>query len=187
MKFQMCRHSYGAHWKHDPQHCPNLVPNAIDEALWEVENEPIPNADTGIPVTVQYAEFHRNHISLVGFWNDWNRAYVQAPFPRLMVRFEDIIFHPKQITQTVCECAGGQLQTQKPFTYVVDSAKKGAAHGTEKTSYVDALVKYGTEVGRYAGFTSEDLQYAMKHLDPDLMRLFGYQYPSLEAISSITS
>ena len=177
----MCRHSYGAHWKHDPQHCPNLVPNAIDEALLEME-EPESVSSTTIPVTVQYAEFSRNHSSLVGFWNDWNRAYAQAPFPRLMVRFEDLIFHPQQITSAVCTCAGGE-PAAAPFVYVVDSAKKGAAHGTQKTSYVDALVQYGTEVGRYTGFTSDDLRYAQEHLDPDLMRLFGYRYPRPEVLA----
>lgn len=129
-------------------------------------------------VTVTYAEFSQRHASLVEFWNDWYKAYVQASFPRLIVRFEDVVFHPKLITQTVCECAGGQINpTGKPFTFIVDSAKKGAAHGKEKTSYVDALVKYGTEAGRYEGFEAADLEYARKHLDPDLMRLFGYHYP----------
>jgi hypothetical protein len=173
----MCRHSYGAEWIHDPAHCPNLVPNEIDEQFLEANQLPIPST---MNVSVYYADFVRQHNSLVEFWNDWNRAYVDASFPRLMVRFEDIVFHPKQITKTVCECAGGLLYSNKPFKYVVESAKKGAAHGSEKTSYVDALVKYGTETGRYTGFTKDDLQYAQENLDPDLMRLFGYHYPKME-------
>ena len=171
----MCRHEYGAHWLHDPSHCPNLVPNEVDEQLFEANGVP---PTTTMKVTAKYAEFSRQHVSLVEFWNEWNLAYVQAAFPRLMVRFEDIVFHPKQVTQMVCECAGGKIHPYTPFRYVVESAKKGSAHGTEKTSYVDALVKYGTEAGRYTGFTEDDLEYARKHLDPDLMRLFGYHYPS---------
>jgi hypothetical protein len=170
----MCRHSYGATWLHDPTHCPNLVPNEVDEQLFDAND--VPKTLT-MNVTVEYAQFSRQHATLAEFWNDWNRAYVEASFPRLMVRFEDIVFHPKQITRTVCECAGGKIHENRPFIYVVDSAKKGQAHGKEKTSYVDALVKYGTEVGRYTGFTKADLEYAQKHLDPDLMRLFGYHYP----------
>lgn len=177
----MCRHEYGANWLHDPSHCPNLVPNEIDEQLFEANG--VPSTST-MEVTVQYAEFSRQHASLVEFWNDWNLAYVHATFPRLMVRFEDIVFHPKQLTQAVCECAGGKIHTNQPFQYVVESAKKGSAHGTEKTSYVDALVKYGTEIGRYTGFTKNDLQYAQNHLDPDLMRLFGYRYPSPQQIAT---
>ena len=180
----MCRHSYGAKWKRDDgddphqkqqqQHCPNLV-------------EPS-NNNNPVNVTVQYAQFEQQHDSLVGFWNDWYRDYVRAPFPRLIVRFEDVIFHPKLVTKTVCECAGGAMNEHQPFKYIVDSAKKGRAHGAEgqKTSYVDALVKYGTEAGRYKGFAAADLEYARQHLDPDLMRLFGYRYPSTTA-SSLTS
>lgn len=68
---------------------------------------------------------------------------------------------------------------QQPFHYIVDSAKKGdGAHGKERTSYVDALVKYGTEKGRYKGMTGEDLQFAKTNLDPALMKMFGYPYPS---------
>lgn len=178
----MCRHEYGAHWLHDPSHCPNLVPKESDEQLFEANG--VPSTST-MEVTVKYAEFSRQHTSLVEFWNDWNRAYVLASFPRLMVRFEDIVFHPKQVTQTVCECAGGQIHANKPFKYVVESAKKGSAHGTEKTSYVDALVKYGTELGRYTGFTKDDLLYAQKHLDPDLMRLFSYRFPSPSQFATV--
>jgi hypothetical protein len=47
-----------------------------------------------------------------------------------MVRFEDLVFHPRETTQKVCECAGGQLMRKNKFIYIVDSAKKGVgAHG----------------------------------------------------------
>ena len=176
----MCRHAYSAHWPHDKdRHCPNLVLNDVDRALLQKKGQALAE-DGAVNVTVNYAEFHQHHDSLVHFFNDWYRDYVKAPFPRLIVRFEDIIFHPKLITRTVCECAGGEMNRNKPFKYIVDSAKKGAAHGAQgqRTSYVDALVKYGTEAGRYKGFEEADLEYAKQHLDPDLMRLFGYRFPS---------
>lgn len=176
----MCRHSYGADWPHDPAHCPNLIPNEVDRELLLASHKRYGAVGSTMNVTVSYADFQQHHASLVSFWNDWYKAYVEAPFPRLIVRFEDVVFHPKQITKIVCECAGGQLNSvsnNKPFRYIVDSAKRGAAHGAEKTSYVDALVKYGTEAGRYTGFETADLAYARQHLNPALMRLFGYRYP----------
>jgi hypothetical protein len=97
-----------------------------------------------------------------------------------MVRFEDLVFFPQQVTQTVCECAGGELNPHKPFRFIVDSAKRGdAAHGklSERTTYLDALIKYGTERGRYKGFRREDLAYVRQHLDPHLMELFQYKFP----------
>jgi hypothetical protein len=174
---QMCRHPYAADWVHEEDHCPNLLPNEYDYQLLAIDEKEAAMNGVTMNVTVKYAEFSRQHASLVEFWNDWYKAYAEASFPRLIVRFEDVVFHPKQITKTVCECAGGQLDPDRPFKFIVDSAKKGAAHGTEKTSYVDALIKYGTEEGRYEGFDGDDLEYAREHLDPDLMRLFGYRYP----------
>jgi hypothetical protein len=153
----MCRHPYGAEWDRgdDQSHCPNLI---------------------DAPVSIEYAAFKQRHDSLVHFWNEWYGDYLAADFPRLIVRFEDVIFHPKEITQAVCECAGGKLK-QRGFKYVVESAKKGDAHGTDKTSYTDALIKYGRETGRYKGMRPEDLEYAKQQLDPRLMEWFNYRYP----------
>jgi hypothetical protein len=175
----MCRHEYGAKWHHDKNHCPNLVPNQVDRDKGWVNN----NSTNTVPVTVAYLEFTRHHQSLVDFWNSWYQEYKDATFPRLLVRFEDLVFHPKEVTKTVCECAGGEMNKQQPFKYIVDSAKRGDSHGkaTERTSYVDALVKYGTEKGRYQGMTDEDLRFAQENLDPALMKMFGYPYPSASA------
>lgn len=151
----MCRHPYSAEWDHDDTHCPNLV---------------------DANVNIQYKAFLQQHESLIHFWNDWYQDYITATFPRLIVRFEDVVFHPKEITQKVCECAGGKLKA-RGFKYIVDSAKKGAAHGTDKTSYTDAIVKYGRETGRYKGMEQEDLTYAANHVDSNLMTWFNYQYP----------
>ena len=100
-------------------------------------------------------------------------------FPFLLVRFEDIIFHPKEVTKAVCECAGGQLNRGE-FKYIVDSAKKGMAHGKSKdrTGYVDAIIKYGTDEGdRWKGLTVADLAFLGEHLDRRLLKVFNYNFP----------
>jgi hypothetical protein len=165
----MCRHKYAAHWHHDDAHCPSLIPNAADIAKYHHLQ-----SEETIPVLVRYKEFDKHHTSMVDFWNTWYQEYVQAPFPRLIVRFEDIIFHPVQVTKIACECAGGRLNDGK-FRYQVESAKRGAAHGKQKTSYVDSLIQYGSETGRYDGYSAEDLEFVQQHLDPELMKLFGYK------------
>ncbi|GAX20122.1 hypothetical protein FisN_17Lh074 [Fistulifera solaris] len=165
----MCRHKYAAHWHHDDAHCPSLIPNAADIAKYHHLR-----SEETIPVLVRYKEFDKHHTSMVDFWNTWYQEYVQAPFPRLIVRFEDIIFHPVEVTKIACECAGGQLNDGK-FRYQVESAKRGTAHGKQKTSYVDSLIQYGSEQGRYDGYSAEDLKFAQQHLDPELMKLFGYK------------
>ncbi|GKY91834.1 hypothetical protein MPSEU_000155000 [Mayamaea pseudoterrestris] len=176
----MCRHEYGANWHHDKSlHCPNLIPIPAEQEL--LVKHHLNLSKTGaIPVEVHYAEFNVQHDSLIDFWNDWYREYANVKWPRLLVRFEDLVFFPQQVTKTVCECAGGELNHNRPFKFIVESAKKGdAAHGklSDRTTYIDALVKYGTEQGRYKGYTREDLDYVRKHLDPKLMELFHYKYP----------
>jgi hypothetical protein len=175
----MCRHQYGANWNRDmgnKSHCPNLIP--VSHL----------GTNGAVPVNVQYKEFAMQHESLVHFWNDWYKEYIHATFPRLIIRFEDVVFHPKEVTKLACECAGGRLRPNQKFIYITDSAKKGKAHGNDKdkTSYVDALVKYGTVKGRYSGYYNQDIEYANSHLDPNIMNLFGYQF-SDQISSSVSS
>lgn len=174
----MCRHNYGAHWNYTVSHCPNLVPNRRD-----IREFPWLKGEDSVPVEVHYKDFEREHASLVHFYNDWYNLYMNATFPRLLVRFEDLIFHPKQVTKTVCECAGGELNKGK-FQYIKNSAKKGIGeHGKHRTNYMEALKKYGTEAGRYDRFEKADLAFANEHLDPKLMELFGYKYAPDEMLA----
>jgi len=73
------------------------------------------------------------------------------------------------------------------FAYIVQTAKKGDEHGKDQTGYVDAIVKYGTGENRWksGGVTDADRQFAVQHLDRELMNVFGYKLP--ETSSSKTS
>ena len=104
--------------------------------------------------------------------------YLQAKFPYLLVRFEDLIYHPKQVVQTICECAGGEMN-RGDFQYITGSAKKGVgAHGaeSERTGYLQALSRYGKNEGRAKGMEESDLAFARKFLDSELMKKFQYRY-----------
>jgi hypothetical protein len=182
----MCKNEYAMEWTHtnpnevtnvDEQHCPNFVPNNIDydqdESLY---------TNSTVPVTIHYAKFDRIHDSMIDHWNDYYREYFhQTRFPRVMVRFEDLIFHPKQVIQAVCECAGGAIKNDNEFQYIVDSAKITEGHGNDKTGYVDAIIRYGN--GGFprwnsGGMTDSDRKYVIERLDPEMMKFFGYHYPS---------
>jgi hypothetical protein len=158
-------------------HCPNLVPSVASDY------DHASSSTESVPVTIQYADFVKAHDSLLHHWNEYYTAYTQTTtFPRVIVRFEDLIFHPVAVTTAVCECAGGALERDKQgrlmFEYVTGSAKKGASHGKEKTGYLDSIIKYGNDRGdRWKGMTAADLEYVKEHLDPTLMALFDYHYP----------
>jgi hypothetical protein len=166
----MCKHHYTASWRASDR-CPNLTPTEADHA-----NFPMLRGKDYFPVSVRYSDFYKHHKSLIGMWNDWYNEYKNVEFQRLFVRYEDLLFHPRQVTETVCHCAGGTMNRGK-FQYVVDSAKKGiGAHGSVRTGYVDAIIKYGSDRSRYKGYAAEDLVYTRENLDPILMEEFGYQY-----------
>lgn len=166
----MCKHHYTAAWRASDR-CPNLIPSEQDQA-----NMPSLRGKDFFPLSVRYADFVRHHQSLTGLWNDWYNEYKGVEFEHLFVRYEDLLFHPKNVTETVCFCAGGKMNKGN-FKYVVDSAKKGkGAHGKVRTGYIDAIIKYGSDRNRYNGYGKADLKYAREHLDETMMREFGYQY-----------
>jgi hypothetical protein len=192
----MCRNEYAMDWTHtntneiteeSQQHCPNFVPKDIDF----LQDDTLRNASS-IPVMIQYATFNKSHHSMVDHWNDfYYEYYKQERFPRVIVRFEDLIFHPKSVVQTVCECAGGELkhESERGFQYIVDSAKITEGHGSAKTGYVDAIIKYGSAKfprWRSGGMTDEDRAYATEHLDREMMNFFGYHYPNSDGQISVS-
>ena len=177
----LCRHHYTATWPvdpHDPEHCPNLVRQVAQAGVTkETSHFDTTNSQTTYKVTVVYPNVTTHHASMAEFWNDWYRPYTEALFPRLMVRYEDLLYHPRTVVQQACECAGGKLKAR--FEYITKSAKKGlGGHGKERTSYLDALIRYGSEQGRYKGFSSADLDYLATHLDRTMMQNMGYSFHS---------
>jgi hypothetical protein len=131
-----------------------------------------------IPVNVTYAVMERQHASMIHHWNDFYATYMNVTFPRVIVRFEDLIFHPRSVIETVCNCAGGALIDPSHFRYIVNSAKLGQQHGQIRTGYVDAIIRYGRGDQRWQGtMTDADRNYATRHLNRQLMDVFGYHYP----------
>ena len=73
--------------------------------------------------------------------------------------------------EKVCNCAGGKQP--KHFTYVIDNAKWDHKHA--QNNLVSAIVKYGTGARRYDNMTRDDLRFAARHLNPELMKAFRYR------------
>lgn len=156
----MCKKEYFVKWKWS-RHCPNLV----DEK-------------TGAPVPVEVkpppllGKSSTTYASLADLWSVWNREYLEASYPRLIIRFEDYLFHGKQVLEQIVQCAGITPRVQH-YQYHVEPAKK---HGAA-TDFVTAIIKYGTDRSRSRGYDLPDLEYARQNLDPGLMRIFHYKHP----------
>uniref|UniRef100_A0A7S1FNH5 Sulfotransferase n=3 Tax=Corethron hystrix TaxID=216773 RepID=A0A7S1FNH5_9STRA len=161
----MCRHSYAANWPHSKKHCPNLVANDEDDYF-----------DNGSPVAVNIRYKKENvthHSSLVDVWNSYYLTYLKADFPRLIVRFEDVLLRPVEVIGKVCECAGGEL-LKGDFKYVSDSAKGTTGAHKDASGLTEAIIRYTNSSKRIDDFQEEDLSYAIKNLDAGLIDTFHY-------------
>lgn len=113
--------------------------------------------------------------TLVELWNTWYNDWVYADFPRLIVRYEDALFNPKFLTKTICHCAGGVMKQDKDFKHVVGAAKTMPIH-KGSNGLEQALLRYSNSTVRKEQYFKEDIDYALQHLDLNLMKFFHYNY-----------
>jgi len=170
----MCRKSYATDWPHDKDHCPNLVLNEVDRTH-NINGNPATGRAT---VTVIYkATNTTKHDTLVGLWNDWYGDFLAiTEFPRIIVRYEDILFHTTEVVQEVCKCGGGRLLTEGPISLIADSAKGSEGAHAGANGLLSAILRYGNPATRIEGMTKDDIDFAGSHLRKDLMSIFQYQY-----------
>ncbi len=178
----MCRHPYEARWRHMVAHCPNLVPNEYDKrrkpgegtmgikvkfATKHIGDEPLPDKTNKTFI---------HYDSLVELWNEWYGEWRDVDFPRLMVRFEDLLFHAEETISKICTCQGGTMM--KHFRYVEDSAKGQGGPHAGSAGFLASLVTYGNKTLRMDGILTDarDLKYAREKLDKELMSTFGYAH-----------
>mmetsp|Transcript_15636 Transcript_15636/g.31761 ORF Transcript_15636/g.31761 Transcript_15636/m.31761 type:complete len:451 (-) Transcript_15636:1303-2655(-) len=175
----LCRHPYSARFRH--RHlCPNLVPDEKDKG-----KRP---GDKTINVIVRFATKHYGSDPLPGptnktfvdydtildFWSIWYKQYLDADFPRLMIRFEDLLFHAEETITEVCECGGGTMNSV--FRYVEDSAKGQKGPHAGSAGFLASLITYGNRTLRMNETltTHADVEYFRTHVDQDLMNIFSY-------------
>ncbi|KAL7536427.1 hypothetical protein ACHAXR_007153 [Thalassiosira sp. AJA248-18] len=186
----MCRNPYTAKWKgmHDKKTCPQLKDTTTRR---DADGEEWNNVD------VKYGSSTTHHQSLGNLWNDWYSEYfynnnnntdgdktTDAPFPRLIIRFEDIIFFPYEVTKQICTCAGGVLGHRQEdrdvangsFHYVVRSAKAGIGHGpaSQRNGLIDSWARYGSDDPKDA-YSEEEVRIAEGVLDSSMIDAFGYR------------
>lgn len=196
----LCQNAFdlGLHWFSTDKHCPSLVPTETDRKVHgrmksrkfvhnpNKRNDEVrvlsgslddagfrPDNDE-VPIKVQYHSINITYVSIVEFWNEWYGSYQKANFPKLIIRAEDLIFFPEEVTRQVCECAGGKMRT--PFSF---------AHKSPVT--LDKMIEYGSGTKRTRHMTSDDLAYAKQNLDSELIQIYGYQHPDTSMVEAPTS
>ncbi|KAG7373880.1 hypothetical protein IV203_012975 [Nitzschia inconspicua] len=185
----MCRHHYEMRWPHDESHCPNII--ATEEEIrdfpWlsslylDPHNKTRERMEYLVPINIKFQDRRIIYKSLPHFWSEWYHLYLDADYPRIMVRFEDLLFYGKEVTEKLCECGGGVPRPDRPnnrFVHISESAKLGTrAHGNQKTNLLGAIIKYGKLDHRLKNMTDSDIQAARKYFDDEVMTIFGYHHP----------
>ena len=153
----MCRNQYESRFKHArSHHDPERCPTPVDETQ----------------VVMRYQPDRPSHYdTLVHFWRDWHGEYVNTTRPRLMIRFEDLLFDSANTVRTVCECVGG---TMKPkFEQEEEVSKdRSLGHVGPVNDRARALSLYASEAKRFDHYTRADL---------DLLRRVGAASPLFAA------
>jgi hypothetical protein len=142
----MCRHTYGTQWMHIPELCYKTL-NLIS---------PVEKVPYGAKNGTQ--SFRNSYKSLAHMYMEWYQPFFrQRDYKRLMIRFEDLVFRPKEVVTQVCECVGGTVTGWKgKFQYKIKSSNRGPGHG-QRSDLITAFVKYGHPLSNfYAEYNKPD-------------------------------
>ena len=111
--------------------------------------------------------------SLIDYWKEWNDKYYKAKYPRIMIRYEDLLFHLDETITKVCTCAGGTMKGTPKLPEKSAKSYRGNKH--KGNGLVAAIAKAANMNLRLSKMTSEDIAYADKVLQStELLDVFGY-------------
>ncbi|GKY98358.1 hypothetical protein MPSEU_000793400 [Mayamaea pseudoterrestris] len=165
----MCREGYDAKWMTRPKrNCPNLFRRFGSS---EIKNKVhVRTHQTGFKYTDYYD-------TLADMWTDWHWAYLNASFPRLLIRYEDLVLYPQQLVRIISECSG---KPAKPiFRYYTKEARvfvKDDIPPHPQQSLIQALQKLGERDDMYWTMKEPSRSYALQALDPAILDRFQYQH-----------
>lgn len=175
----MCKANYDVSWLRVQGHCPNLVPVSKDWHARLRGTTFYQNLKT-YSVKVETRDYVDEYKSLADLWTSYYDDYYHVGFPRLIVRYEDFLFHQEQVLNAIADCVNPKsvrvtnevhpTKTSKPIKYTLSAAKD---HGGP-ADFIPAVIRFGSAKGRYANMEDADLRYAAKALSPTLLENFNY-------------
>lgn len=224
----MCQHPYGVKWKRD--HLPVAMATSVSVnssvagndkrnagKVWEGPRCPnlVNERNEPVPIVNKYSfgryakqrnqrvQFSIHYISLIDLWNTYYEDYLNSPEPRLVIRFEDVLFHGPVIMDRITECLGIPYPV-RPFQYYTAPSKHHDHHAPRKrpnpqqkhegdhlnynnhpetknqvdpsseTDFLQALIRYGTNAGRGGTMNHQDRLFAQRTLNRTILELFHY-------------
>ncbi|KAG7338927.1 hypothetical protein IV203_034598 [Nitzschia inconspicua] len=137
----MCTHGYGTRWPHRPEQCGRTL--NLEGRIQKVPYGFVHNGTHPVKNTYQ---------SLAHLYMEWYKPYFeQRNYPRLMIRFEDLVYRPKEVVTKICDCVGGTMTGWKgQFIYKTKTSNKGPGHG-QRSDLLSAFIKYGQPLTHFYG------------------------------------
>jgi len=172
----MCREGYDARFIKFRIGCPKLV---LSDQNHNQTNRVVVRADqTGKQYTDHYA-------TLADMWSEWYREYLDADYPRLMIRYEDTLLYGPEIMEVIRVCSGAASRHANSDTdggnHSNHSSPKFVYHAQEARAWggpgslFGALTKLGKTDHYFQTVGGADQEYLLhKGLDQRLMQLFHY-------------
>ena len=128
-----------------------------------------------------------HHADLAHLWANWYRAYANPHWlPRIFIRYEDLLLHPRLVWSYLCPCIGASAaeslvsemtgpnggkitlhRRRSPGDSSASGAKTALEHSIEKAKAVDEILR---------PFPAAQLTSLRRHAW-DLLHLFGYRVP----------
>ena len=170
----MCKSPYAAHWQHSAKNCPNLA--ATPQA-------------SNTTVKVIFDAKQKVHFQpLLDLYTSYYLQYLNdADYPRLMVRFEDMVLQPHNLMEQITECILGTeaaSAANKPLQFQLASSKGHGSH----TDWIHVLLKTGDADKRVVHWTKEDLDVAANWTDLRiLLDTFHYRLPKQSELPATES
>jgi len=165
----MCRNQYEVKFPRLKNRCPFFM-------LRNSQRTPKSNVVIRPPRFKRHKYVYR-YKSLVDMWNTYYQEWIDAPFPFLIARYEDLLFRPKEVVQKVCHCAGGKLRNDG-FHHMQKSSKNhGKGAGTAENKMFTSAILYGTKEIRNFILNEIDAAFVRRELDAQLMDEFHYTMP----------
>ena len=154
----ICRTSYTIHWNtksYGKKICPKFVKDK-SSMMWH----------------------YKEYKNILQLWNEFYSHYisyhlnVNILYPMIILRYEDLLFHPHLVTQQICNCVNGQFKNDDSFN-VIDQRVSPKYSRNDRAS---ALSVYGNPKYRYMGYTIDDIQFIRQNAHPLLVDLFDYKF-----------
>ena len=163
----MCRNQYECRFRHRPSHRSAACPSPVKETQTTMRYQPTKPSF---------------YDSLPHFWRAWNGEYLNSTAPRLLIRFEDLLWNSEETIRKVCACVGGRpLRRFSQAHGVSKDARLG--HVGPVNDRAKALRLYGSEAERFRHYTREDLEYVRDVAGASpLFRALGYDFDVDDAL-----